>query len=254
MIDFGSPRHLLDMGLRLAASGDVPGAQNVLVKAVESADPEIAPQAANALGRLVADSDPAMAEGAFKFAIEFGGQYHGGQAAFALASLYRQHGELTGAAQMFEVATHCSDEETATLAREALKSLGDAQAELLAGMGAAEAAFTEGLHLQAAGDLSGAAVAFERCMATGDAEFAPYAGCTLGAAMATEGAYDTAKAPLWFAVRSGHDVYAPVSAYVLAEILLEEGDRAGARELLQLATRHPDPDTARRATAILASL
>jgi len=254
MIELGTPRHLLDMGLRMADAGDLLGARAALLDAVNSGDPEIAPQAANALGLLVADNDPALAEAAFKLAIGSGHRHHGARAAFALASLYQQHSNLPGALQMFEVATHSPDEETAALAKEAVRSLGDAQALLIAGMGPAEAAFTEGCHLRVAGDLAGAIAAFQRCMATGDDEFAPYAGCQLGAIMAAEGDIENAKPPLWLAVRSGHAVYAPVSAYVLAEVLLDEGDRAGALELLPLAVRHPDPDTARNATAMLADL
>lgn len=254
MIELGTPRYFLDAGLRMVGAGDLSGAQDFLLKAVNSGDAEVLPQAAHSLGVLLMESDPVTAEKAFQLAIDSGDRQFGGLAAFALASLYQHHGNLVAALQMFEVATHASDEETSALAREAMRSLSDARAELMAGMGPAEAAFTEGVHLRATGDDAGAVAALERCMATEDAEFAPYAASTLGAIMAGDGDFERAKPPLLAAVQSGHATYAPMSAYVLAEILLEEGDRAAARELLPLAARHPDPNTARDATAILADL
>lgn len=254
MLELGSPQHFLDMGLRMAGSGNMPRARDALLRAANSGDSEIAPHAAHELGLLMTDADPAEAEASFKLAIGSGNQRHGARAAFALASLYQKHGILLAALEMFEVATRSPDDEIAASAREAVRSLGDADVERRAGMSPAEAAFTEGWHLRAAGELAGAIAAFQRCMATGDTEFSPYAGCQLGAILAAEGDFANAKPPLWLAVRSGHAVYAPMSAYVLAEIMLEEGDRSGACELLPLAAQHPDSDTAHRATVMLNEL
>jgi tetratricopeptide (TPR) repeat protein len=254
MIELGTPQHFLDMGLRMADSGDIPRARDALLRAVNSGDPEIAPHAAHELGLLMADSDPGTAEAAFRLAIESGNRYYGSHAAFALASLYQQDGHLQGALGMFELAAQSSDDDIAVRAREAAQSLSKVKVGQTADMSPAAAAFTEGCYQRAAGDLAGAIEAFQRCMATGDTEFAPHAGCQLGAILAAEGDYENAKPSLWLAVRSGHNLYSPISAYVLSEILLEEGDQAGARTMLPLAVRHPDPNTARKATAMLADL
>lgn len=254
MIELNTAQIFLDSGLRMAESGDLAGAQEALTQAADSGHPEAAPQAANALGWLVADSDPALAESAFKLSIEHGHPFFSSGAAFALGMLYDQHGNLAEALQSFELAVQSPDQETAELARGAVRSLGDTHAARIAAMDPPEAAFTDGCYLRAAGDLAGAVAAFERCMGTGDAEFAPYAGCQLGAIMAAEGEFEKAKSPLRLAVRSGHSFYAPAAAYVLAEILLDEGDRAGGSELLALAVDHPDPGTAGNAAAMLADL
>jgi len=254
MIELGSPHHLLDMGLRLAASGDVPGARDALVRAINSGDHSVVPQAATALGVLVADSDPATAEEALRLAIQSGDPLHGSRAAYVLGSLYQHHGQLPAALQMFEVATTSPEDETAASARDAVRELEHVRGAVTAGMSPVEATFTEGVQLRAAGDLAGAVAAFERCIASGDPEFAPYAGCQLGAILAAEHDYENAKPPLWLAVRSGHDVYAPLSAYVLVQILLEEGDRDAVRELLPVAARHPDPEIARSMAEAISQL
>lgn len=256
MVELNTPLIFLQAGLRRMESGDLAGAQEALLQAANSGDPEVAPQAANALGLVVAETDPAMAEAAFKLSIESGHQLFAYGAAWALGVLYQDHGNLPAALQSFELAAQAPDEETAAMAREAVLSLSDTHAELIAGMDPPEAAFTHGIHLRAIGDLSGAVAALERCIATGDAEFAPYAACQLGTFMAAEGNPEAAKRPLALAVQSGHDVYAPLSANLLAELLMDDGAPAEARELLVLAARHPnpDPDNAQRVTGILAGL
>jgi tetratricopeptide (TPR) repeat protein len=256
MVELNTPLIFLQTGLRRMESGDLEGARDALLQAANSGDPDVAPQAANALALVVAESDPAMAEAALKLSIQSGHQLFAYGAAWGLGVLYQDHGNLPAALQSFELAAQAPDEETAALAREAVLSLSDTHAEVIAGMDPPEAAFTHGIHLRALGDLAGAVAALERCIATRDAEFAPYAACQLGTLMAAEGNPEAAKRPLALAVQSMHDVYTPLSANLLAELLMDDGAPADARELLVLAARHrnPDPDNARRVTEILAGL
>jgi tetratricopeptide (TPR) repeat protein len=254
MSEVGSSQHFLTLGLRMAACGDLPRAKEAFLRAANSGDPELAPRAALELGRMLAFDDPAGAEDAFRMAIGAGHQLHGTRAAFELGTLYQKRGHFTAALVNFEAAAQSPDDGIAAQAKEAVRSLGDVAVELQAEMSPGEAAFNEGCHLRAAGDLPGAVAALQRAIATGDPEYSPYAACQLGAILSAEGDFARAKPPLRLAVLLGHAEFAPMAAYVLAEIHLEEGDRTGACELLPVATRHPDPDTAGRAAAMLSDL
>lgn len=254
MNESGNPQQRFATGMNKAEAGDIAEAVKDLAAAADSGDPEVSPEAAHALGQLVWDSDVEYAEWAFKLAIGSGQQDPGTRAAFSLAQLYQERQRLDAALEMYELAILSPDESIVAQAREAVRSLGAAHAARTAEMSPAEAAFTEGLHLRASGDLDGATAAFGECMASGDAEFAPYAGCQLGAIMAAEDQPEKAKSPLWFAVRSEHEEYAPIAAYLLAEILLDEGDHATPMRLLPVAQRHPEADIAEDAAAILAEL
>jgi hypothetical protein len=240
--------------MRMAGSGDLLRAQDAFLRAGDSGDPELAPRAALELGLMLAPHDPAGAEAAFKMAIGSGHRLHGTRAAFELGKLHQKLGHLSGALVNFEVAAQSPDDGIATQAKEAVRSLGDVAVERRAEMSPGEAAFNEGCHLRAAGDLPGAVAALQRAIATEDPEYSPYAACQLGAILSAEGDFAGAKPPLRLAVLLGHAEFAPIAAYVLAEIHLEEGDRAGARQLLPIATRHPDPDTAGKAAAMLDDL
>ena len=100
---------------------------------------------------------------------------------------------------------------------------------------AARAANNLGLLLRQEGDVSGARVAFQRAMDSGDADVVPRAANNLGSLLREQRDIRGARAAYQRAIDSGHPDVVPRAANNLGSLLREQGDVTGLRVAYQRA-------------------
>jgi Tfp pilus assembly protein PilF len=207
------PRAAFNLGLLLAAQGDVAGATAAYQKAIDSGHADYTPAAAVNLGVLLAgQGDVAGAKAAYQMAIDSRHATHAPAAAMNLGVLLAGQDDVAGATAAY---------------RKAIRSR---HADHASG-----AAVNLGLLLAGQDDVAGATAAYRKAIRSRHADNAPLAANNRGVLMASLGNVTAAKADYLKAIDSGHADHGPRAAVGLGQLLAGQGDMAGAIAAYQKA-------------------
>jgi TolA-binding protein len=268
-VDTGEPYHAINAALGLAleliAHGDKDGGLAIYrktnvsggvnpfgdgdPKALDSGYADRAPEAAFALGNLLADEgDPVEAKAAYQKAIDSGHSQYAPRAEYGLGTLLLHQGDKAGAKAAYQKAAD-SDDATAApwaelilgmmLAEEGkvVEAKANYQKAIDSGHPDAAPAATYNLGLLQARqeDTVGAKANYQKAIDSGHTDHAPAAEVALGRLLAEQGDTVGAQAAYQKAIDSGHTDHAPAAEVALGRLLAEQGDVVGAQAAYQKA-------------------
>jgi CHAT domain-containing protein/Flp pilus assembly protein TadD len=258
---------VFNRGVEIGRQGDIEGARTIFEQLANSADQEVASQAALNLGTLLFEEDIKGSLEAFQRAAGSGDPDVAPTADHRIGQLLELGHDIDGALAAYRRAADSSHPDAAPGAAldigAILAQRGDVQGAKAAYQRAIDsnhseaspkAAINLGGLLAEQGDIDGARAAYQRAIDTGDEEIAPMAAVSLGTLLAQHGDSAGARAALQKAIDSGHSYAMPWAAYNLGILLAQHQDLEGALAVLQMAIESNNPEAARDAATLIAQL